>query len=79
MDIMVCIGSCCHIRGSYKIMNSLKEMISANGLEDSFTVKGTFCLGECNSGVTVKIGDIIVTDVTYDNLKNFFNEYITKY
>jgi len=78
MDIVVCIGSSCHVRGSYEIMNNLKLMVNEKKLYNQVEVKAAFCLGYCKSGVTIKIGEQLVTGVTKDNLSEVFNKYIIK-
>ena len=54
LTIVVCVGSACHIRGSYSIINKLQELIAARGLEDKVEVKAAFCLGHCTGAVSVK-------------------------
>ncbi len=78
MDILVCIGSSCHVRGSYEIMNSLKSMVDENNLHNQVEIKVAFCLGYCKSGVTIKIDEQLVTGVTNDNLPEVFNKYVLK-
>ena len=34
MEIYVCIGSSCHLKGSYNIINAFKELIAEYKLED---------------------------------------------
>ena len=34
MNVYVCVGSSCHLRGSYKIIELMKENIEKNHLED---------------------------------------------
>ena len=34
MIINVCVGSSCHLKGSYDVIQKLKEMIEENKLED---------------------------------------------
>ena len=41
-------------------------------------VKGAFCLGACNSGVTVKIDDELITGVTSENVKEIFEKHVLK-
>lgn len=78
MDILVCIGSSCHVRGSYKIMSELKEMIMQKDLDSRIQVKAAFCLGYCKAGVTIKVDEQLVTGVTKENLTEVFYKYILK-
>jgi len=57
MRITVCVGSSCHLRGSHKVAEQLKSLVSQNGLKDKVELAGAFCLGRCTSGVSVKIDD----------------------
>lgn len=79
MNISVCIGSACHLKGSYPIITMLKEAIGKNGLENDVTVSASFCLGQCSSeGVSVKIDDEIVTGVSPENLPRLFEDRVLK-
>lgn len=53
-NIRVCIGSGCHIKGSYDIINQLKRYISLYQLTGEVEIKGAFCFGKCGNGVTVE-------------------------
>ncbi|MBS5660083.1 MAG: (2Fe-2S) ferredoxin domain-containing protein [Clostridiales bacterium] len=77
MVISVCIGSACHLKGSYKIISQLKEKITQHHLENDVTVNASFCLGECSSeGVSVKLDDNVVTGVTLENFEQFFENNV---
>ncbi|MBU3129888.1 (2Fe-2S) ferredoxin domain-containing protein [Clostridium tagluense] len=78
MDILVCIGSSCHVRGSYSIMNELKSMITEKHLDSEVYVKPAFCLGYCKLGVTIKVDEQLVTGVTKENLTEVFDKYVLK-
>ena len=47
MKISVCIGSSCHLRGSYDIIQRLKELVARDHLEDQVELSAAFCLGQC--------------------------------
>jgi NADH:ubiquinone oxidoreductase subunit E len=61
MEIKVCIGSACHLKGSYDVIKTLQAYITKHGLEDQINLKSSFCLGKCAEAVSVQIdgGDII--------------------
>lgn len=73
MVISVCIGSACHLKGSYKIISQLKEKITQHHLENDVTVNASFCLGECSSeGVSVKLDDNVVTGCYSGKFRTIF-------
>ena len=73
--VTVCIGSSCHLKGSRQVVESIREMIAANNLEDKVEVAGTFCLGQCQNGVCVTIGEGVFS-VTPDTVEEFFKTEI---
>ena len=55
--------------------STVREMIAANNLEDKVEVAGTFCLGQCQNGVCVTIGEGVFS-VTPDTVEEFFKTEI---
>lgn len=76
MNIKVCVGSSCHLKGSYEVIQSLKKYIEDNKLEDKVELEASFCLGNCSNGVSMSIDDKPVQNVTPDNIKDIFNEKV---
>jgi NADH:ubiquinone oxidoreductase subunit E len=74
--VTVCIGSSCHLKGSYDVVHALQKLVEENMLDSTVTIKASFCLGECTKGVSVKINDSAVISVNKENVNSFFNEYI---
>lgn len=79
MEVKVCIGSACHLKGSYEVIEKLKSLIQADGLGDEIVLKASFCLGHCGEGVTVCKDGEFLTDVTPSTIENiYFKEIKTK-
>lgn len=77
MNISVCIGSACHLKGSYTIINLLKEAVTRYGLSDKVEVNAAFCLGQCSSeGVSVRFGNDVITGVSPENFEQIFAERV---
>lgn len=56
MEITICIGSSCHLKGSQDVIRILERLVSYHHLENKVTLKGSFCMGECTSdGVCVDV------------------------
>ena len=74
MQIGICIGSACHLKGSYNIITDLQELIEEKSLGDQIELKAVFCLGNCQKGVSVQIDDNPeIYSVTPKTTKEFFN------
>ncbi len=76
LDIYVCVGSSCHLKGSYQIINCFQKLIKENHLEDRAVLKASFCMGQCTNGVCVKVGDVFYGDVAIINAESFFHEKV---
>lgn len=75
MVVTICIGSSCHLKGSRDIIASLQRLVSLHGLSDKVELTGSFCMGQCEKGVCVKINDELFS-VTPATAEQFFNEEI---
>lgn len=71
LKVTVCIGSSCHIKGSRQVVEQLQSLIAAHQVGDKVELGGTFCMGKCQSGVCVTVGDSFHS-VTPDNVEEFF-------
>lgn len=79
MIVQVCIGSSCHLKGSFEIVQLLEKAVEKYGLQDDVTLAGSFCTGRCNRiGVTIQLDDETVTGVTPESFADFFQEHILK-
>ncbi len=75
MKVTVCIGSSCHIKGSRQVVERLQQLISENGLKNKVDLGGTFCMGNCQKGVCVTVGEELFS-VTPETVDDFFKENI---
>ena len=77
MTIAMCVGSSCHLKGSYEVIGLMKDALSRHGLTAQVNLCAAFCLGRCSTtGVTVKVDDTIVSGVNPDNFESVFNQYV---
>ena len=71
MNVTICIGSACHIKGSRKIVECFQDLIEKNNLGSVIELNGSFCMGNCKNGVCVKIDDTLYS-VNPETAENFF-------
>ena len=77
MNIQICVGSSCHLKGSEQVVSLFQKAIEERHLEDKITLAGSFCVGRCNrEGVTVRVDDEIITGVTPATFDQFFQTEI---
>lgn len=77
MNIQICVGSSCHLKGSAAIIEMMQAAVEKNGLQKEVELSGSFCMGVCNRiGVTVSVDGEVHPGVTRENFSDFFNEHI---
>lgn len=59
-------------------MKTFQDLIRKNCLENKVELKASFCLGRCTKGVTVKVGDEFLEDVTPSNVEQKFEDCIVR-
>ena len=77
MKVTVCIGSSCHIKGSRQVVEQLQYLIAENNLSEKVELGGTFCMGQCQRGVCVTVGEELFS-VTPDTVVDFFKDEVLK-
>ena len=75
MNVTVCIGSSCHLKGSRIVVEELQRLIAEGALGDRVELGGTFCTGRCGEGVCVTVDDTVFS-VTPDTVGEFFSTEI---
>lgn len=75
MNVTVCIGSSCHIKGSRYVVEQLQNLISKNNLKDKVELSGSFCMGRCREGVCVTV-DGKFFSVSSQTTEDFFEKEI---
>ncbi|MDK2866995.1 MAG: hypothetical protein PWP51_1117 [Clostridiales bacterium] len=74
MEIKVCIGSACHLKGSYDVIKTLQAYITKHGLEDQINLKSSFCLGKCAEAVSVQIDEEDIISATPETIEGIINQ-----
>lgn len=69
LEVYVCIGTSCHLRGADRVVEQLTTLLAENEIQDRVQVKGSFCLDHCSEGVSVKVGDRVLEGVLPSNVR----------
>lgn len=77
MDITICIGSSCHLKGSREIVQQLEGLVEEYGVQDKVGLNGSFCMGNCVAGVCTKFEDTIYS-LTPQGTRKFFEEEVLR-
>lgn len=76
VEINVCIGTSCHLNGSYNVVQTFQQMIEENKLHDKVNFQAYFCMKECqNKGVSVTVNGV-KHRIEPENSGNFFKDSV---
>lgn len=70
LQICVCVGTSCYVRGSQKLLERTLDHVKEIGLDDAVDVRATFCFEQCDRGPTVRIGQTVLNKCTFDQVRD---------
>ena len=76
VEVKVCVGSSCHMKGSYQVIKTFQDLIARNDLKDEVLIKASFCMGRCLQGISVLVDEEPVQNVGFQNAEQVFYESI---
>lgn len=74
--VQVCVGSSCHMKGSYQVVKTFESLIKQHELEDFVKLKASFCMGHCLNGIATMVNDKPVNNVGFSNAEQIFYDEI---
>ncbi|MCX7965974.1 MAG: NADH-dependent [FeFe] hydrogenase, group A6 [Syntrophorhabdaceae bacterium] len=66
LEVNVCFGTSCFIKGAQRIFRGILDYINANGLRNKVNVSASFCFESCERGPVARIGDHVIERCTVD-------------
>ncbi len=75
MQITVCLGDSCHLKGTRSVAETLQKLIAESGLKDEIDLSGSFCTGNCRTGVSVTL-DGEYFSLSPETTEAFFREQV---
>ena len=57
VQVEVCIGSACYVKGANQVIQDLMKMIEENNWKEKVELKGCFCMKSCenHSGLGIRV------------------------
>jgi len=74
-EVIICVGSSCHLKGSEKVIEIFKEEIGKNNLKN-VKISGSFCQGNCTEGVNIEINNQKIAAVNKENAREIFKKHL---
>ena len=66
VEVNVCFGTGCFLKGAQKLLRDILEYIGENNLKDKVNVSASFCFETCEKGPVIRIGDTIIEGCTIE-------------
>jgi NADH:ubiquinone oxidoreductase subunit E len=76
ITIAVCVGSSCHLKGSYEVIARFQALIRQWQLQDEIELRGVFCMGHCTNDVAIQINEGPILSATCANIDEIFNRQV---
>ncbi len=76
LEVKVCVGSSCHVRGGAMTLKALKSLIEAYDVLNEVDLHADLCLDNCLQAPNVVVDGTIHGGVTPDRAEQFFREQI---
>ena len=78
LEVQICVGSSCHMKGAYQVVQIFQQLVKAYRLDGRVQLKASFCQKKCTEGVTIQVGDKKVTGVSPDTARAIFRKEILR-
>jgi len=78
IDVAVCIGTHCYVRGSWRLLEGLAAELRRRGLSERFRVKARFCTGQCVDGPNVVVGQTVIGHVDTTDAAAFIDAHLVR-
>lgn len=76
LELEVCIGSACHLKGSYNVIQTFQQEIEKESLHDEIEMKAQFCMQKCqDDGVIVSVNGKPYS-ISPNEAKEFFSSVV---
>lgn len=69
IEINVCVGTSCFVKGSQKLLEKLLNYVTETGLKEFVDIKATFCMEKCNTGPNVTFAGQVINKCTFNDLE----------
>lgn len=66
LEVRVCLGTSCMVRGSQQLLHDLAGEIEKRGLHNAVELAATFCFEQCDRGPSISVGEQVIEKCTLE-------------
>jgi len=75
IELSVCVGSSCHIKGSHNVIQDFQQLLEEEALHEKVEMKAQFCMKQCEKGVSVSLNGELYS-VKPETTREFFRNTV---
>ncbi len=68
LEVAICIGTSCHVRGGHTLLRQLGAWLQAEGLGGAVEVTATFCMERCGEAPNVLVDQTLISGATLEKI-----------
>jgi NADH:ubiquinone oxidoreductase subunit E len=76
LQVKVCVGSSCHVRGGTGTLKALEALIQNSGKSDFVELSADLCLDNCMEAPNVVVNGTVHGGITPERAEVFFRDII---
>ncbi|MDD2458868.1 MAG: (2Fe-2S) ferredoxin domain-containing protein [Eubacteriales bacterium] len=76
VEIIVCVGSSCHCKGSGAVIEQYQDLIRQHQLQKEVTLKASFCHQACTRGIAVSFNGRTIYHLTPESAAAAFTSEV---
>ncbi len=78
IDVKVCIGTNCFVKGSQNILKKIIEFVELKGWDNIVDVSATFCMENCGSAPNTILNGKVISDCTVEKICSEINKHVNE-
>jgi NADH:ubiquinone oxidoreductase subunit E len=76
LKLKICVGSSCHLHGSYAVIEELNKVLEKYGVQELVEMQASFCMGQCQHSVNISADEIFLHKLNKENIERVFLEEV---
>jgi len=76
LEVAICVGTSCHVRGSHTLLRQLGAWLQAEGLAGDVEVTATFCMERCGQAPNVMVDQTLISAATLEKITTAIRERV---
>jgi len=74
-SITICLGSACYRRGNQLVLETIKQYLNDNDLNDEVEFKGHLCESSCAKGPNFQINDKLFSGIDQNSVVEILDKH----